>query len=99
MPHNVIAYHHSSTMTQFLPNAVGNFPFTISFSVFSSPLHSLPIHLSPCDKAKEIHSLGPAVIAPRYLPQLTPVKSEEQLFLGQQIRDMAGMGHGALHIY
>lgn len=44
----------------FFPNAAGNFPFTISLSVSSSPLHSFPIHFSSCDKVKKIHSLTPA---------------------------------------
>lgn len=60
MPCNVFVHNHSTTMIQFFPNAAGNFPFTISLSVFASPLHSLPIHFSSCDKAKKIHSLTPA---------------------------------------
>lgn len=99
MPCNVIAYNHSSTMIQFFPDAVGNFPFTISLSVFSSPLPSLPNPFSSCDKAKKTHSLTPASHCPNV--SVTVSTSEVRgatLFLGQQIRDTAGMGHGIAHI-
>lgn len=88
-------------MIQFFPDAAGNFPFTTSLSVFSSLLHSLPNPFSPCDKAKakKTHSLTPASHCPKV--SVTVSTSEVRgatLFLGQQIRDTAGTGHGIAHI-